>query len=538
MPETGASAGRTRTTTARRAGISVWYPLLICVAVLLQPFARYAIHPLEAGRIAVIVMVVGLAALVAGRLVAGPHRGAAVAAMILMGLVSASSPAQALVFAAGIALVLVEAVLVEQGSLRARIPWARVSDAAATVLVVLVVLLGFRAASIRAGLPDIPSIAASAVTRTPAGTRPDIFMVLLDGHGRSDVLERDYGYDMQPLRNTLDGLGFVEAPESRANHTNTRFSLAVLFNGRPMAELGQDMAAEVDEAVPAAALAAATDLDVLRSAGYRVVTFASGYAEVRVGEPGEVVDVGPWNELEETVLRSTLVGQVVDVDRGAQAAGERERVQRELDYLVDLAREPSSSAPLFAFIHVPAPHPPMVFEADCSARPLDDLTGHVAGEALAPGGARAIAAQRGQTACVDTLIGQALSDVVAARPGAVVVAFSDHGPDELLDWDRPDAHGMDDRFDNLFWARTPAQTGVFPADVTLVNVMPLLLNHYLGSSLPLHPDELFFGPSNANHHYVPYRPSTGVQPGLLASGCACNQSGPSVLCSKTCPKLP
>ena len=282
-------------------------------------------------------------------------------------------------------------------------------------------------------------------------------MVLLDGHGRPDVLERDYGYDMQPLRDTLTRLAFVEAPDSRANHTNTRFSLSVLFNGRPMAELGQDMTEEVDEEVPAAALSAATDLALLRSMGYRIVTLTSGYAEVRVGDPGEVVDVGPWNELEQTVLRSTLVGEVVDADRAAQAAGERDRVRRELDYLVDLAREPASSAPLFAFIHVPAPHPPMVFDADCSARPLDDLTDHVAGEALAPDGARAIAAQRDQTTCVDSLVSQALSDVVAARPNAVVIAFSDHGPDELLDWDRPDAHGMDDRFSNLFWARTPAR---------------------------------------------------------------------------------
>ena len=496
--------------TARRGGISAWYPLLICVAVLLQPFTRYAIHPLEAGRVAVIVIAVGLAVVATGRLVVGPHRGAAVAALALMGLVSAVSPAQALVFAAGIALVLVEAVLVEQGALRVRIPWARVSEAAATVLVVLVALLGFRAASLRASLPGIPTVAGSTAVRAPAATRPDIVMVLLDGHGRRDVLERDYGYDMKPLRNTLTGLGFVEAPDSHANHTNTRFSLSVLFNGRPMAELGQDMDQEVDEAVPAAALSAATDLASLRSMGYRIVTLTSGYAEVRVGEPGEVVDVGPWNELEQTVFRSTLVGRLVDADQAADATGERERVQRELGYLVDVAREPASSAPLFAFIHVPAPHPPMVFDADCTARPLDDLTGHVAGEALVPNGDRAIAAQRDQTTCIDSLVSQALTDVVAARPNAVVIAFSDHGPDELLDWDAPDARGMDDRFDNLFWARTPGQTDVFPHDVTLVNVMPLLLNRYLGTSLPLHANDLFFGPSDANDHYVPYRPTASA----------------------------
>ncbi len=131
---------------------------------------------------------------------------------------------------------------------------------------------------------------------------------------------------------------------------------------------------------------------------------------------------------------------------------------------------------------------------------------------MAPDGDRAIAAQRDQTACVDSLVSQALTDVVAARPNAVVIAFSDHGPDELLDWDEPDARGMDDRFSNLFWARTPGRTDVFPADVTLVNVMPLLLNRYLDTSLPLHANDLFFGPSDADDHYVPYRPTTSAAP--------------------------
>ena len=275
-----------------------------------------------------------------------------------------------------------------------------------------------------------------------------------------------------------------------------------------MAELGQDMSQPVNEAVPAAALQASSGLALLRSIGYQVVTVASGYAEARVGGPGEVVDVGPWNELEQTVFRSTLIGQV-DSDRTAQAAGQQERVHRELQYMVDLARQPASSNPLFAFVHIAAPHPPMVFRADCSPRPLDDLTGRVAGRGLMPDGERAIATQRDQTACIDSLLGKALTDVVAARPNAVVIAFSDHGPEELLDWDRPDARGMDDRFSNLFWARTPGQTAVFPPDVTLVNVMPLLLNRYLGSSLPLHADDLFFGPSDADDHYVPYQPATG-----------------------------
>ncbi len=428
--------------------------------------------------------------------------------LILMALASAASVSQGLVFALGVALVLAEGLLVDQGVVRRRIQWANVSQAVATVLVALTLVLLFRAVSLRASLPAIPMPAASALA-TATG-RPDIVVVLADGHGRGDVLAKDYGYDMQPLRSTLLQLGFVESPDSHANHTNTRFSLSVLLNGRPMSELGQDLSKAVDEAIPAAAVAASTDLALLRLAGYRIVTLTSGYSELRIGEPGEVVDVGPWNELEQTVVDGSLVGHLLDPGRSARVTGQRERIRREASYLVDLARQPASTTPLFAFVHMSAPHPPMVFEADCTPRPVDHLTDRVAGEGLGPDGERAIAAQRDQTACVDAIVAQALSDIVAARPQAVVILLSDHGPDELLDWNQPSPRGMDARFGNLFWARTPGETGVFPNDVSLVNVMPILLDHYLGSALPLHANDLFFGPTEVDAHYVPYSPTEAI----------------------------
>ena len=76
-----------------------------------------------------------------------------------------------------------------------------------------------------------------------------------------------------------------------------------------------------------------------------------------------------------------------------------------------------------------------------------------------------------------------------------MIVLSDHGPEELLDWNAPAEPGLGDRFANLFWARTPGQPGLFPDDVTLVNVLPILFNAYLGTQLPLRPNALWFGPT-------------------------------------------
>ena len=88
-----------------------------------------------------------------------------------------------------------------------------------------------------------------------------------------------------------------------------------------------------------------------------------------------------------------------------------------------------------------------------------------------------------------------------------MLLLSDHGPEELLDWRAPDEPGLGDRFANLFWARTPGHPDLFPDDVTLVNVLPILFNAYLGTDLPLHPNDLWYGPAQNLDRFVPYVPA-------------------------------
>jgi len=107
------------------------------------------------------------------------------------------------------------------------------------------------------------------------------------------------------------------------------------------------------------------------------------------------------------------------------------------------------------------------------------------------------------------MITDALKHIVAAKPSAVVVLLSDHGPEELLDWNAPSEPGLGDRFANLFWARTPGFASLFPDDITLVNVLPMLFNAYLGTDIPLHGNDLWFGPTvgvDTFSRYVPAAP--------------------------------
>ena len=478
-----------------------WYPSFLAVVFVVEPYAGVDIPVVAGARALIVALGLGLLLTVFGRAVLGPDRGAAAAALGVMGLAVATTTERVLLVLAAILLIGLEGLLQARGRLAITVPWRRISQVLNVVIAVMLVLQLGRAAAFQASRPSAPGAAAWTVTEPTS--RPDIYLVLLDGNGRSDVMAHDYRYDMSSFEASLADLGFNAAGASQANHVLTRFSLAVLLNGRPLSELGQDMSAAIDERVAYAALESNSAERLLRDAGYETVVVSSGFEHLALRGAGRYIDVGPRNELEESLISSTAIGGLIDKVTGGLVPAIRDRTLRELDELSALAREPSSS-PRFVLVHLPTPHWPIALNADCSLRPTDAYSFGAIGRDNHKGDATAVQLVADQTRCVDGLVEPVLRDLVQRDPEAVVILFSDHGPEELLDWREPDEPGLRDRFANLFLARTPDHPNLFPDDVTLVNVLPILFNAYLGTDLPLHPDDLFYGPTQALDQFVPY----------------------------------
>ncbi len=217
----------------------------------------------------------------------------------------------------------------------------------------------------------------------------------------------------------------------------------------------------------------------------------------------DFIDVGPRNEVEQTLIRSTAIGSFIDSRTDGYLTSTYERAHLEADALDSLLAEPSTG-PRFVYLHLPGPHWPIVFNENCGFRPGDRYSLGSAARENHAGDATSIALVADQTRCVDALVSRAIGAIVAARPDAVILVVSDHGPEERLDWTAPTEPGMGERMANLFWARTPGRTDVFPADVSLVNVFPRLFNAYLGTDIPYHADEEFFGPAGDNAAPIPY----------------------------------
>jgi len=214
------------------------------------------------------------------------------------------------------ALLIVRAM---RGGALLRGPATSVLNRLATVLVIVVVVFHLA--------PDLPG-AVAGLTHSPAAVSvnqpadglPDIYVVLMDGYPRADVLDRLFGIDNQPFIAELRARGLTVAEESRSNYVFTQLTLASMFQARHIEDV-EDLAELVG--TPGAhvtalrgAITGGPVFPALRAAGYQIVVNLPGYEHVALrGAADRVLDHGELNDLERELLARTwlldLMGAVV-----------------------------------------------------------------------------------------------------------------------------------------------------------------------------------------------------------------------------------
>ena len=481
------------------------YPALLAVALVLSFVLPSRASPYAAIRLIIGFAVGALLLSVAARALLGDRDRAGVAATLLVLLVFMGIYWQlAVLLLAGLALVFIERIIAVRRPVR--VPWTlagRFMTAVAVVLFTAVVLRSAGDGSLGPFLGAIRSEGPTALREPRVAAReaiggPDVFLFLLDGHPRADKLDEIFGYDGRPYLAALRERGFQVAPASRSNYLLTAQSLPSLLSMAHIADL-------VDRAAAAATTGGyATEIrrlssnprvfDHFRELGYEVVTVASGFEEVALRGADRFIDTGQANELEIRVLGNTSIAPLIQVlDPEWFANQQRSRVVAVLDAAGVLASEPHER-PRFVLVHVPSPHAPIIFAADGSAVPMSDLPNFYDDTFIHRPLLRseALAQYAGQVAHIDDLSLRAVDQVVAAAPTPpVVLIASDHGSGVGLDWRNLAGSDLDERTAILFAAYVPGRPGIFPPDVSLVNVFGLLLEACFGRNYEPQPDTAY-----------------------------------------------
>jgi hypothetical protein len=339
-------------------------------------------------------------------------------------------------------------------------------------------------------IAQTPGSGESVTGLASAGVAPDIYLIMLDGHPRLDTLEAEFGFDTRDFLREMEDQGFVLSPDSRSNYNLTVLTLTSLLNMQTAAELLPDPPSRPFDQYRqlAARLNASVGLEALRGAGYEVVSIPSPFSNVTLYNADRVLGSADISEFELDLLAKGGIRRVLpDVQRTLIGDSHRSRITAAFESLQDVAGE-RTGPPRVVLAHIMAPHPPYVFgtegESTGPQNCYPESCGFWTQEWDPP--AELDGAVRDQVEFISARVAEATRSIIAAsRTPPIVIVFSDHGH-------RHDAADVQESVRTLFLAHTPGASGMFPTDVTPLQVLPRLFNTYFGADLPVREGDSFY----------------------------------------------
>jgi Sulfatase len=395
------------------------------------------------------------------------------------------------------------------------------------LVIVPLASLGAQAAHAAQAARSTPSFqpqAASAET-TAGDSLPDIYYIILDGYGRSDVLRDFYGVDNSRLIRFLESRGFFVATDAHANYMQTGLSLASSLNMRYLADLLKQEGRESTDRSPVKPLVQHSEVrSFLEAHGYQTVSFMNGESltqwrdaalfltpqyEVLPSERGLLLRGFALNEFEGLLLETTLARPLMDSMLQSQNAlhsliedSYRYHRTQILYTFSALPHAASADGPQFVFAHIMAPHPPFVFGAHGeevpNTRPFDiqdvgccSRSDYIKGYAA-------------QVTFISMMLEDTIDQILArsAQPPVIIIQ-GDHGPGANMDAYSADGTNMRERLGilNAYFIPRVAPGVLYPS-ITPVNTFRVVLNTYFGTGYGLLPDRSYFSSYRTLYDFV------------------------------------
>lgn len=312
----------------------------------------------------------------------------------------------------------------------------------------------------------------------------DIYLIILDGYGRQDILKNMYDYDNSEFIAYLRRKGFFVADSAHSNYGQTLQTLASVLNMDYIQNLARfdpksdDRKALHDKYIHNRVMAS------LKRVGYRTIAYESGYSLTEFKRADDYI-VSDWksSEFGNILLSTTPLPRIFDRYFSPYEIHRR----RILNTLEGLASRPADDHPNFVLAHIIAPHPPFVFDAD-GGRVDNDLSFHMGdGSHYTDAGGSLDAyiegyrnqlqfINRRMTGVIDTLL-DCPEDM---RP--IIIIMGDHGPGSQLSWVGSATTNLNERFSILYALFLPDQDlTALSHSVTPVNTFRTIFNACFGT---------------------------------------------------------
>ena len=326
----------------------------------------------------------------------------------------------------------------------------------------------------------------SSVPEPDASQLRDVYYIVLDAYGRSDLLLDTLDYDNSDFLRTLEEMGFYVAHCAQSNYAKTDLSLSSALNMDYVTALDATLTPENTDRVPLWNLIKDNRVqEKFRSLGYSTVAFETGFYFSQLNN----LDIfytpqrNGFNEFEILYVQTTLLRLFDDAGWFARFHYTPEDRKREL-ILFDLQKLqelPAIPGPKFVFAHLVIPHQPFVFGSD--GEPL------VIAEKVHKG--QTYYTERdyrlgyvNQLQFISTRIAQVVEGIIKnSTVPPIIMIQGDHGPGH---YDKATRMGIL----NAYYF-PGEQSGLYP-EITPVNSFRLLFNTYFEEDIHVLEDVSYY----------------------------------------------
>ena len=293
----------------------------------------------------------------------------------------------------------------------------------------------------------------------PARNLPNVYYLTLDSYPRADTLKEVFHFDNSPFLEFLKSKGFLVGEKSYTNYMATYLEVPAALEQRYIVtESDTDFWNDLPTLL--------TIFDGrnqvfknFRDLGYYVakltfltecpphtyVNYCYGYDEKNGSN-----DMRPM-ELTFAFLRMTPLHDILT--KPFSEIFHRNIAVRNMDHVIDMARNFDAPVPKFLFSHILLPHLPYIFTGNCDEAKEVDMDGSRSPDPKIP--------FLEATRCANKKTQEFVEYIVRNDPDSIVLINSDHGSPFTVDWsvdyDKWPESAIRERYGNLNAMRLPEQ---------------------------------------------------------------------------------
>ena len=313
--------------------------------------------------------------------------------------------------------------------------------------------------------------------------KPDIYLLLMDGYARADILKSLYDYDNTEFTDSLADMGFYVASSSASNYVQTYLTVSSMLNldYLDLKKLHIDPLREDREPLK--------DLirhnivtNILNEAGYALVIYGSGWlgSDILKSIPTAKLYTNEINEFELAFLNTTIVLSLTGSN--TPYAIHRTRIKRIFEEIPLVAEDTRST---FLYAHIGSPHPPFVFTQNGSLVKQDrkfsyDDPGLIHQAGFSKEKYRVL--YKNQLIYINSLVKHAVKEIISrSKEPPIIIIMSDHGPATEFSFGGSSDIGLKERFSILNAYYFPDQMyNDLKISISPVNTFRIIFSQYFG----------------------------------------------------------